>query len=132
MDSFVVGSGEFLDEEDPNDSSRELDASITTPPLLKGGSLNEGNWINWINEGNCINRINRKTEFMAFLRLLEKQTNDIRRLDKNFFKKGTKMKVYWDRTVSELENSTLGNKIKRKSFEGTKEQREDMVHTTLR
>ena len=70
MDSFVVGSGEFLDEKDPNDSSPELYASITTHPLLTGGSLNNGYW-----------SLNRENEFMAFPKLIEKLTNDKGRLE---------------------------------------------------
>lgn len=39
----VAGTGEFLDEEDPNDSSPELDASITIPPSITGRSFDKGN-----------------------------------------------------------------------------------------
>ena len=120
MDSFVAGSGDFLDDEDPNDSSPELDASITNPPLLTGGSLNEGNL--------CANG---ETEFMAFLRLIEKLTNDIRRLDQKILEERDKNELLLEQNCkSKLENSTLENKIKRKSLVGTKEQREDRMHAT--
>ena len=69
MDNFVAGTGNFLDKEDPNDSSPNLDASITTPPLT----------VDYFDEGNL--SITRETELMAFLRLIEKLANDIRRLE---------------------------------------------------
>ena len=42
MESFVAGTGDFQNKEDPNDSSPDLDVSITMPPSLTGGSLTKG------------------------------------------------------------------------------------------
>ena len=118
MESFVTGTGDFQDDEDPNDPSPELDVSITTPPSLTGGFLDEGNL-----------NVKGETDFMAFLRLIEKLTNDIRRLDQKILEERDKNQVLLEQNCRlKLENSNLKNKIKGKSPVGTTEQKEDVVH----
>ena len=118
MESFVTGTGDFQDDEDPNDPSPELDVSIATPPSLTGGFLDEGNL-----------NVNGETDFMAFLRLIEKLTNDIRRLDQKILEERDKNQVLLEQNCrSKFENSNLKNKIKGKFPVGTTEQKEDVVH----
>ena len=122
MDSFVAGTGEFLDEEDSNDSSPDLDASITARPAITGSSFEE-------DMASYLRLFNYIKEFMEFLKVIEKLTNDRRRLDQNNLEERDKNEVLLEQNCKlKLENSTLENKIKRKSPEGAKEQREDMVH----
>ena len=73
--------------------------------------------------------LDRETEFMAFLRLIEKLANDIGRLDQKILQERDKNEVLLEQNCRlKLENSNLENKIKGKSLVGTKEHKEGMVH----
>ena len=87
MDSLVPGTGDCLDKKDPKNSSPDLDASITTSPVT-GEYFEDGNL-----------SITRETEFMTFVRLIEKLANGIRRLDKKVLEERGKMQYYWNRMV---------------------------------
>ena len=119
IDSLVPGTGDFLDEEDPKESSPDLDASITTSALT-GDYFDDGNL-----------SITREPEFMTFLRLIEKLANCIRRLDKKILEEKGKSAILLEQNcMLKFENATLGDKIKEESRVGIEEQREVVEHAT--
>ena len=68
---------------------------------------------------------------MAFLILIEKLTNDIRRLDQKLLEERDKTEVLFEQNCRlKVENPNLENKIKGMSLVGTKEHKEGMVNAT--